>query len=263
MSCAVGRTCPSGGRRNTQRFESSPIAYVRFDRPPEINVAVSAPPVVPATFAANHGRSRSRSTPGGASVTGRRLQTSGPAGAGPENEERERVVLRDARCTRRDRLAVAAGVARDAPDGHVDAEPGGGALFFGLRAPEAVLAIRTGPLAALLQRGAPVAYRTCLRLAHDAGFGPLAGRREEQPRLALARGPRRPGQRAGENECGHHFGGHVLPFTTGCLTEPRSRVGGTPGPSCLCRYLPSEADHKTICQRGGNDSMHLRWRWLW
>src|SRR5262249_11287135 len=45
------------------------------------------------------------------------------------------------------------------------------------------------------------------------------------------------------------------------LTEPRSRSGGTSGSSHPCRTSPSEPDHKTICQRGGNDSIHLNYRY--
>ena len=92
------------------------------------------------------------------------------------------------RDSRGDGLAVATRVAGDPTDRHVDAESGGGALFFGLGAPEAVLPVLAGPIAALLQRRARPANGPRLRLAHDARLGPLAGRREEQTRLTLARG---------------------------------------------------------------------------
>ena len=38
MSCAVGSTWPSGGRRSTHSCAPSEIAYVRFERPPAISV---------------------------------------------------------------------------------------------------------------------------------------------------------------------------------------------------------------------------------
>ena len=83
------------------------------------------------------------------------------------------------------------GVPGDPTDGHVDAEAGGGALFFGLAAPEAVLAVLACPVAALDERRARAADGAGLRLAHGAGLGPLAGGSEEQPRLARGRRPRR------------------------------------------------------------------------
>src|SRR6478609_2639787 len=122
MSCAVGRTCPSGGRRSTHSCVASPIEYVRFDRPPEISEACSGAPDAPSTFAANHGRSRSRSTPGGVSATGGRLQ---------------KRYLRAAGVTRLDGLTVTAGVARDPAHRHVDSEAGRGAVLLGLATPEA------------------------------------------------------------------------------------------------------------------------------
>ncbi len=75
-----------------------------------------------------------------------------------------------------DGLAVAPRVTGDAADRHVDAESRGGALFFGLGAPEAVLPVLAGPVAAFLQRGARVAHGPGLRLAHDPRFRSLAGR---------------------------------------------------------------------------------------
>ena len=137
----------------------------------------------------------------------------------------------------RDGLAVAARVAGDPTDGHVDAESRGGALLFGLAAPEAVLAVLAGPVAALLQRRARPAHRAGLRLAHDARLGALAGRREEQARLTLARGLGGPRQRAGEDEAGHHFGGHVLPFTTERHDGAREPGGGTPAPRAPVVHL--------------------------
>ena len=99
-----------------------------------------------------------------------------------------------------DRLAVALGVAGDPADGHVDAEAGGGALLLGLAAPEAVLAVLAGPVAAVDEHRARAADGAGLRLADGAGLGALAGGREEQPRLAAAGGVVGPGQRTGEDE---------------------------------------------------------------
>ena len=84
--------------------------------------------------------------------------------------------------------AVALGVTGDASDGHVDAEPGGGALLFGLATPEAVLAVLAGPLAARREHGAGVADGAGLGLADGAGLGPLTGGGEEEVVLASACG---------------------------------------------------------------------------
>ena len=77
-----------------------------------------------------------------------------------------------------DGLAVAAGVAGDAADGHVDPEAGGGALFFGLAAPEAVLAVLAGPVAALEQhRAARQTERACAsRDARASGRSPAGAK---------------------------------------------------------------------------------------
>src|SRR4051812_30996182 len=63
MSCAVGRTCPSGGRRSTQVLVPFEIAYVRFERPPAISSADSGLSPARGTCSAKYGRRRSRSTP--------------------------------------------------------------------------------------------------------------------------------------------------------------------------------------------------------
>src|SRR3954470_1347204 len=78
--------------------------------------------------------------------------------------------LRDARLARADGLAVAPRVAGDAADRHVDAVPRGGALFFGLATPEAVLTLLTRPFAALVEHGARVADGAGLRFANRARF---------------------------------------------------------------------------------------------
>src|SRR6478735_1241710 len=109
------------------------------------------------------------------------------------------MALRHARCAGLDGRAVALGVAGDAPDGHVDAVPGGGALLFGLATPEAVLAVLTRPLAARHEDLAVVADGAGLGLTHVAGLGPLAGGGEEEVVLASTRCGARPGERAGED----------------------------------------------------------------
>src|SRR5690349_10158012 len=121
------------------------------------------------------------------------------------------MALRHARRAGLDGRAVALGVAGDAPDGHVDAVPGGGALLFGLATPEAVLAVLARPLAARREHFAVVADGAGLGLTHVAGLGPLAGRSEEQVVLASAGGGPRPGERTGEDQArdGCRFGnGH-------------------------------------------------------
>ena len=89
-------------------------------------------------------------------------------------------------------LAVAAGVAGDAADGHVDPEAGGGALFLRLAAPEAVLAVLAGPVAAVDERRA---RRGTRRGPAPRGWpGPRGARRRARRRVATRRGtlPRRP-----------------------------------------------------------------------
>src|SRR4051794_2085870 len=108
--------------------------------------AVSGPPVAPATCAANHGCKRARSTPGGVSVTAGRLQSRCQPGAGRRAVEFGWSASGDAGLARRNGLAVATRVPGDPTDGHVDTETRGGALLFGLGAPEPVLAVRTGPV---------------------------------------------------------------------------------------------------------------------
>ena len=91
-----------------------------------------------------------------------------------------------------DGLAVATRVAGDATDGHVDAEAGGGALFFGLAAPEAVLAVLAGPVAALEQRRALAADRRgpcASRTTRASGRSPAGAKNSS--RLALRRRLRR------------------------------------------------------------------------
>ena len=142
-SAARGRAAGGAAPTRARRRRS---AYVRFERPPEISDACSGAPVAPSTCAANHGRSRSRSTPGGVSVIAPEVTDASACDA---------IAGYAMRAWRGcDGLAVAAGVAGDATDGHVDAEAGGGALFLGLAAPEAVLAVLAGPVAALDERRA-------------------------------------------------------------------------------------------------------------
>src|SRR4029450_11969339 len=77
-------------------------------------------------------------------------------------------------------------VARRPTDGHVDADPGGGALFLRLTAPEAVLPVLARPVAALPHDGTRGAHGTGLALAQDAGLGSLTGGSEEQLTASLA-----------------------------------------------------------------------------
>ena len=181
MSCAVGSTWPSGGRRSTHSWVASPIEYVRFERPPEISDACSGASVAPSTLR-REPRPQAieidtgRSLRHGPETTDRRSRATAPRTSG----------LRAAGVARLHRPAVAAGVAGDATDGHVDAEAGRGALFFGLAAPEAVLAVLARPGPALDERRARAAHGAGLRLAGGPGLGALAGGGEEQPRLAAA-----------------------------------------------------------------------------
>ena len=126
-----------------------------------------------------------------------------------------------------DGLAVAAGVAGDPADGHVDAEAGGGALFFGLATPEAVLAVLARPVAAV---GAATSHARqtarALRLADGAGLGPFARRREEQPALPVAGGLGRPGQWTGEDQVGDRLGGHGAHSPCGDVPGSERGVGG-------------------------------------
>ena len=71
-------------------------------------------------------------------------------------------------------------------------KPRRGALLLGLAAPEAVLAVLAGPVAAVDERRARAAHGAGLRFADGPRLGALAGGREEQPRLAAAGGLRRP-----------------------------------------------------------------------
>src|SRR5687767_2266364 len=96
------------------------------------------------------------------------------AGARPERE------LGDPVTARGDGAAVALRVAGDPADGHVDPEPGGGALLLGLAAPEPVLTVLACPVAALEQDRAVAADRACPALADYPGLGPLPRRREEE-----------------------------------------------------------------------------------
>ena len=149
-----------------RRSPQHPLVTVVGDRVGEVRAPAgdkrrsSGPPLAPSTCAANDGSSRSRSTPCGVSVTRR--------------------TLRSTRCGRLerprcDRLAVAAGVPGNPTDGHVDAETGSGALFFGLATPEPST------------RGDPVPI-------HDTG----AARRSPGRRCGLApRGPRASGRSPG------------------------------------------------------------------
>ena len=106
--------------------------------------------------------------------------------------------------------AVALGVPGDTADGHVDAVTGGGALFFGLATPVAVLAVLTGPLPAGVHHHAGGADGVGLGLAHVASLRALTGWGEEQVVLALA--SCRPGPRewSGEDQARDGFGcGHA------------------------------------------------------
>ncbi len=101
-----------------------------------------------------------------------------------------------------DRLPLTPGIPGNPPDGHLDPEPGGGALLLGLAAPEAVLPVLTPPGPAGFQHGADLAQLTSLRLPAGAGLGPFPRRCEEEPGLAAAHGTRSPsdvGQLEGES----------------------------------------------------------------
>ena len=177
MSCAVGSTWPSGGRRSTH----SCVAVADGVR--EVRAAARDQRRVqrrrrsrPRRARRTTARRRSRSTPGG--VVASRARETTERTCGPESS-RARSASRDCGVRGRDGLAVAAGVAGDAADGHVDAEAGGGALFLGLAAPEAVLAVLAGPVAAL-----------------DAAPGTRGTRRGPAPRARRGpRGARRPARR--------------------------------------------------------------------
>src|ERR1051325_6621532 len=60
------------------------------------------------------------------------------------------------------RLALAPGVPGDPAHGHLDAEPGGSALLFGLTTPEAVLTVLPGPAPARRHHRAGVTDRAGL-----------------------------------------------------------------------------------------------------
>src|SRR4051812_10132695 len=167
MSCAVGRTCPSGGRRSTQVLVPFEIAYVRLERPPAISSADSGLSPASGTCSAKYGRRRSRSTPALVSVASSAmllLSACGPerrpAGSAPFR--RQRGASGDARGARLDRLAVALRVAGDAADRHVHPEARRGALLLGLAAPEPVLAVLAGPVPAGREHRALHAHGTGL-----------------------------------------------------------------------------------------------------
>src|SRR6266511_2102199 len=123
-------------------------------------------------------------------------------------------------------------VTRHPADGHVDAVPGGGALFLGLGAPEAVLPVLARPVAALPHDGTRGAHGTGLALAHDAGLGPLTGGSEEQLAAALAGRVRGPRQGSAEDQVGDGLHGRqgrppLVGLRVGGL---RGAGGGLPTP---------------------------------
>src|SRR3954452_14036376 len=89
MSCAVARTCPSGGRRTIKDPEPSETSYVRLDLPPLMWRAVS-PSDAPGTWSANHAPSRGRSRPGTSLIgfSTRLVRGHGREEAGDERGER-------------------------------------------------------------------------------------------------------------------------------------------------------------------------------
>ncbi len=113
-------------------------------------------------------------------------------------------------------------VAGNPADRHVDPEAGRGAVFLRLAAPESVLAVLTGPVAAVDQRGARTAHGAGLGLARVAGLGTLARGCEEKPRFAAAFSVLGPPERSGEDEVRDGFGCHDHPLsaTRGPAREP-------------------------------------------
>src|SRR3954462_6320916 len=67
MSRAVASTCPSGGRRSTNRRTPSSRTYVRFERPPATSAAVGRPASSPGCSRSSHAVTATRSSPGSAS----------------------------------------------------------------------------------------------------------------------------------------------------------------------------------------------------
>src|SRR3954449_498415 len=96
------------------------------------------------------------------------------------------------------------------PDRGRHREPGPMPLLLGLAAPEAVLPVVPGELAAREGGGAGRAQAPGLGLPPGPGLGPLRPRREEEVRLAAA------GRRV------HPVG----PLIHGCLAVPRKWSGG-------------------------------------
>src|SRR5262249_14772824 len=192
-------------------------------------------PVAPSTCSANQGRSAATSTPSG----GTRGEVS-EGGAAPAATRRSG----DARLAGLHRPPVALRVAGDAADRHVDPVAGGGALLLGLAAPEPVLAVLTGPVAAGLERDAGPADGACARLAQDPGLGPLAGGGEEEAGLADAGGVGGPGQRTGEDQVRDRVEGHSRPHCQiGCsaVGADRGEVGSQRLPATSMLTEPAQS----------------------
>ena len=96
-------------------------------------------------------------------------------------------MLGDAGFAGRDRLAVAARVAGNAADRHVDPEAGGGAVLFGLATPEAVLTVLASPAPTRVHDRAGRADRPGPGLTQESGLGSFPRRCEEEFSLSGAR----------------------------------------------------------------------------
>ena len=172
---------------------SARSVYVRFDRPPEISAAVSGhrrtfdvggepglePIEVDSLGRVGHAGETTCAAAACSRASARRRSCDSRTGS------------RFRRCGSsrgRDGCAVAARVPGDPADGHVDTEAGGGALFFRLATPEAVLAVLACPA-----RGTRERRRTCGRRRGrwlHARPGPRAVPPEVRRTAVTARGRR-------------------------------------------------------------------------
>ena len=216
------------------RGASSPTQYVRFERPPEISAARAAARRSRRRRSRRTTvRSRSRSTPGGVSVTRGRLRSTRCG------RLERRAVRRAGRCRggsgRPDRRACRRGSRRRR------------ALPRTRRPRSRTRGARGPSRGSRRSAGAAAADGAGLRLADRAGLGTLARRREEQAALPVAGRFGGPRERTGEDQVGDRLGGHGTPPLR---RVDRSSGGrwGEPAPS-PSRYRLSEPDHKTICQR--------------
>ena len=215
---------------------------------------MSSPPVAPSTCAANHGRKRSRSTPGGVSVTAGRLQIRGRGDLGPVTRCGTRAVRRARRCPagsgRRGRRACRRGTPRRR-------------ALLRTRRPRS----RT--------RGA---RRAQSRHSCSAGHARHTARAcDSRTTRASGRSPAGAKNRRvwpWQAASAVHVSGPVkmrLDIISAVMSSPSRPAGtrrssgagrGDAGSSSPCRTSTSEPDHKTICQRRGNDSIHRYQRWI-